>query len=366
MRRAAPPPGVISAGLGQPCAGVGRLQRNPDWISGSAEPPHRALSRVLGVVWASPSNLQTVHVPLLKGRWFTPADRVGSPKVMVVNEAAARTFWPGEDPVGHRATAGQGGYGGGGAEVIGVVGDVRYLQGRRAGAARRSCSLPAVATVWHAAVHPYHGRPRGIDRRCPPRGARAQSRPAAVRHPNYGRAYRRGDIEAAIHCDPAGSVRRNRPMPGGDRHLRRDVLPSDPTNARDRYPDWRWAHGAATCSRWSCAAERFWQRSESASERREHSPQAGRSRRYCTRFSRAIRQPTSRSEPSSQLWHWQPATCRHVAHRWSIRRERCGQSSADVNLPTDDGHSSLIAAAVDGPTKLVRSCKSHGADPESA
>ena len=82
----------------------------------------------VGIVWASPSYLQTVHVPLLKGRWFTPADRVGSPKVMVVNEAAARTFWPGEDPVGHRATAGQGGYGGGGAEVIGVVGDVRYLQ----------------------------------------------------------------------------------------------------------------------------------------------------------------------------------------------------------------------------------------------
>jgi len=69
-----------------------------------------------------------MKIPLLKGRWFTPADRVGSPRVMVVNETAARTFWPGEDPVGHRATAGQGGYGGDGAEVIGVVGDVRYLQ----------------------------------------------------------------------------------------------------------------------------------------------------------------------------------------------------------------------------------------------
>jgi putative ABC transport system permease protein len=126
-RRAAALPGVISAGLDN-CAPVsggcnGTLIGFPDRPAAapSAQPS-------VGVVWASPSYLQTMKIPLLRGRWFTPDDRVGSPKVMVVNEAAARTFWPGEDPVGRRATAGQGGYGGDGAEVIGVVGDVRYLQ----------------------------------------------------------------------------------------------------------------------------------------------------------------------------------------------------------------------------------------------
>ncbi|HKE22605.1 MAG TPA: ABC transporter permease [Bryobacteraceae bacterium] len=126
-RRAASLPGVISTGLNN-CAPVsggcnGTLIGFPDRgaVAPSAQPS-------IGIVWASPTYLKTMKLPLLKGRWFTPADRVGSPKVMVVNEAAARTFWPGEDPVGHRATAGQGGYGGDGAEVIGVVADVRYLQ----------------------------------------------------------------------------------------------------------------------------------------------------------------------------------------------------------------------------------------------
>jgi putative ABC transport system permease protein len=125
-RRAASLPGVISAGLDNcpPVSGGcnGTLIGFPDRLAAapSAQPS-------VGIVWASPSYLQTMSIALLKGRWFTPADRVGSPRVMVVNETAARTFWPGEDPVGHRATAGQGGYGGDGAEVIGVVGDVRYL-----------------------------------------------------------------------------------------------------------------------------------------------------------------------------------------------------------------------------------------------
>ena len=126
-RRAASLPGVISAGLDN-CAPVSGGCNGT--LIGFPDRPAAAPSAMpsVGIVWASPSYLQTMNVPLLKGRWFTPADRVGSPKVMVVNETAARTFWPGEDPVGHRAAAGQGGYGGDGAEVIGVAGDVRYLQ----------------------------------------------------------------------------------------------------------------------------------------------------------------------------------------------------------------------------------------------
>ena len=126
-RRAASLPGVISAGLGNcpPVSGGcnGTLIGFPD--RQAAEP---SAMPSIGMVWASPEYLHAMRIPLIEGRWFTPADRVGSPKVMVVNEAAARAFWPGEDPVGRRATAGQGGYGGDGAEVIGVVGDVRYLQ----------------------------------------------------------------------------------------------------------------------------------------------------------------------------------------------------------------------------------------------
>ena len=68
-----------------------------------------------------------MHIPLLRGRLFTPADRKDAPKVVLINEAAARKFWPGESPVGHIIAVGQGGFYDH-AEIVGVVGDVRYGQ----------------------------------------------------------------------------------------------------------------------------------------------------------------------------------------------------------------------------------------------
>ena len=79
----------------------------------------------IGVLWASPRYFETLGISLVRGRLFTPQDRAGQPKVVVVNETAARTYWPGEDPIGKRIALGQGGFGDG-AEVIGIVADVRY------------------------------------------------------------------------------------------------------------------------------------------------------------------------------------------------------------------------------------------------
>jgi predicted permease len=79
------------------------------------------------VQFVSPDYFKTMRIPLLKGRWFTAADRKGTSKVVVINETAARRFWPGEDPVGRPIGVGQGGFGDR-AEIIGVVGDVRYGQ----------------------------------------------------------------------------------------------------------------------------------------------------------------------------------------------------------------------------------------------
>jgi MacB-like periplasmic core domain/FtsX-like permease family len=45
-----------------------------------------------------------MHIPLLRGRAFTPQDRPGAPNVAIVNEAFAQRFWPGEDPIGKRLT----------------------------------------------------------------------------------------------------------------------------------------------------------------------------------------------------------------------------------------------------------------------
>jgi predicted permease len=75
------------------------------------------------VEWVSTSWFSTMHVPLKRGRGFTEADRAGAPNVAIVNEAAARAFWPNEDPIGKHMLIGMRGLGD--VEVVGISGDVR-------------------------------------------------------------------------------------------------------------------------------------------------------------------------------------------------------------------------------------------------
>ncbi|HEX3160657.1 MAG TPA: ABC transporter permease [Gemmatimonadaceae bacterium] len=80
----------------------------------------------VGVHWVTPSWFSTLRVPLQRGRLFTDADRGGQRKVVLVSETAARTIWPGEDPIGRPVSVGQGGFWQDTAYVVGVVGDVRF------------------------------------------------------------------------------------------------------------------------------------------------------------------------------------------------------------------------------------------------
>jgi predicted permease len=64
----------------------------------------------------SPDYFKTVGTPLVSGREFTPRDAAGSPNVIVINEAMARRYWPGQDPIGRRTSRG---------EVVGIVRDSR-------------------------------------------------------------------------------------------------------------------------------------------------------------------------------------------------------------------------------------------------
>jgi putative ABC transport system permease protein len=86
---------------------------------------------MVGVMWASPTYFETIGARLLRGRVFTAHDRIGQPNVVIVNETAARQFWPNQDPVGKRLGLGQGGFEAG-AEVVGVVADVHYASPDRA------------------------------------------------------------------------------------------------------------------------------------------------------------------------------------------------------------------------------------------
>jgi putative ABC transport system permease protein len=66
---------------------------------------------------------------LRAGRTLTPADRAGSAPVAVINETAARQFWPGESPIGKQVRFGPTtGFTDPAhpVEIVGVVGDVKY------------------------------------------------------------------------------------------------------------------------------------------------------------------------------------------------------------------------------------------------
>jgi len=73
----------------------------------------------------SPQYFDTLRIPLLRGRTFTPDDRAGRTAVMVINETMARVLWPSEDPIGKRIGF-RGGQNPNWREVVGVVGDVTF------------------------------------------------------------------------------------------------------------------------------------------------------------------------------------------------------------------------------------------------
>src|SRR5215471_5718847 len=50
----------------------------------------------------SPGYLNTMQIPLLRGRNFTDFDTQNTPGVVLVSKSLAQTFWPGKDPLGKR------------------------------------------------------------------------------------------------------------------------------------------------------------------------------------------------------------------------------------------------------------------------
>ena len=93
-------------------------------------PIDRANPPVVGRHYISADYFRVLGIPLLAGRLLTSADRAGTTPVTVVNETAARRFWPGESAIGKRVwfgtTTGPFSDPSRAVEVIGIVGDVKY------------------------------------------------------------------------------------------------------------------------------------------------------------------------------------------------------------------------------------------------
>jgi len=92
-------------------------------------PAVAAAAPVIGRHYVSPRYFHALGIRLLRGRLVTDDDRQGRPPVTVINETAARRFWPGEDPIGKRVWFGSApGFTDPAhpVEVVGVVSDVKY------------------------------------------------------------------------------------------------------------------------------------------------------------------------------------------------------------------------------------------------
>jgi putative ABC transport system permease protein len=69
---------------------------------------------------ATPDYFSAMKISIQRGRAFTPQDRVGSTRVLLVNEVFANKHWPKADPIGKRVVFSSGSW-----EIVGVVHDSR-------------------------------------------------------------------------------------------------------------------------------------------------------------------------------------------------------------------------------------------------
>jgi predicted permease len=63
-----------------------------------------------------PGYHELLGIPIVQGRGFTASDRLGTPNVVVINEAMARLYFPHQNPLGKRLNVG---------EIIGVMRDTK-------------------------------------------------------------------------------------------------------------------------------------------------------------------------------------------------------------------------------------------------
>jgi predicted permease len=121
LERASAVPGVVSATLAKDVpfhvslARTVLLEGQEDTAAGKGR------FTLMSVVW--PGYLRTVAIPLLRGRDLTPLDTAATPRVVIVNEAAAMAYWPGENPIGKRIRF----FGDNApAEVVGIARNANY------------------------------------------------------------------------------------------------------------------------------------------------------------------------------------------------------------------------------------------------
>jgi predicted permease len=120
-------PGVDAAGFVTVVPGQGYWG---DWGFTIVEHPPLPQGAVLDAIkrWADAKYFAAMGIPILRGRTFDASKRLDAANEVIISQAFANQYFPGEDPIGkhvnaaleHRV-----------AQIVGVVGDTRYIIGER-------------------------------------------------------------------------------------------------------------------------------------------------------------------------------------------------------------------------------------------
>jgi len=117
-------PGVRSAGVTSDLPWTGYQNEAGLKVEGKTFPPDQMAQAQYHFI--SADYMRTIGAPLLSGCWFDPRDTRKSSPVILINQAMARKYWPGEDAVGKRITFGDSaGKDEDWMQVVGVIGDVK-------------------------------------------------------------------------------------------------------------------------------------------------------------------------------------------------------------------------------------------------
>jgi len=114
-------PGVQTADITNLVPLTGEDNDCPFWTGSQQTASFQAALR-LNLFWTGPNYLQTMGIPLLRGRLFTLEETTQTAPVILVDKAFADTNLPGRDPVGQTITIANWGA----VQIIGMVGHVQH------------------------------------------------------------------------------------------------------------------------------------------------------------------------------------------------------------------------------------------------
>jgi putative ABC transport system permease protein len=118
-------PGVVAAGYANDPPLVFKGGRALVTIEGRPEPSGEDFAQhIISERTVSPGYLDTLGLPLVRGRLFDSRDRAGSTPAVIINEQTAHRLWPDADPIGNRLKVGPRSpwY-----TIVGIVGDMRQM-----------------------------------------------------------------------------------------------------------------------------------------------------------------------------------------------------------------------------------------------